>query len=895
MASDRPWFRRFRLGSKLTVILSIAALLPVATASTVAVRLVLNGLESGVRQQTDRTLRVGLNLMLSNVKEVFEGAGRLAENPRLADRLAGEPRAVSEFIARHEEEMPAGLLQVADARGRVVAWHGRSARFSALTLSDGADLIRSALAYERHVTLEAAGGELVLRAAAPVVDDAFVLRGAVVLTVPLDAEFADRLKAELAADVVFYAADAPMASSFVAPDGRRRIGFPAPETVVKLVARGGSAITEVHAYGRTWSVGYAQLLDLAGRQLGMFAVANDQEHLEQAKSQAWRSIGFGGAAALAIAFALAAFLTRALTRPLARLHEGARAVARGDLDTVIRRESGDEIGDLADALAAMTRAVRENQERLAARMREITTLHEIGRAVSSVLGLEDVLRRIVEQLTTVLGADKTALLFASEGGALQLGAHVNLGDSVALRQLCQLLYWWDGPLLIADISAVEDLSEAAGDTRMTGSLMAVPLEQKDDILGLMLVNRQALPFTDNDLRLVATFADHAATAIRNARLYEAVQRASEDLERKVEERTAELTAANQELERILSELGQAQAQLVLSERMAGLGFLVAGIAHEINSPAGAIQGSIDTLGDNVEQLVSRARDLASMPMTPAERSWFFRFVADLTPQLAQARVAAPAQLRRQARELAAHFAALGVVEPEGPCRVLVELGAAAEAEQLVPLAKLYGLGTLVGYLEQYAYLHRNILSIRTAIRRITRIVGALKGYSHLDQARAAPADVHEGIENTLVILDHELARGITVVRKYADLPTVPVYVDELNQVWTNLIHNAVQALRGTGEISIETSLEGEFVSVVVQDNGPGIARENVGRIFDPFFTTKPRGEGTGLGLGIVRQIVDKHGGTVEVTSQPGCTRFVVRLPVNGPPRRATEGGAVAVG
>src|SRR5213075_2965573 len=106
----------------------------------------------------------------------------------------------------------------------------------------------------------------------------------------------------------------------------------------------------------------------------------------------------------------------------------------------------------------------------------------------------------------------------------------------------------------------------------------------------------------------------------------------------------------------------------------------------------------------------------------------------------------------------------------------------------------------VGYLEEYAYLSRNSHSIRTAIRRVTRIVGALKGYSHLDQAEVAPADIHEGIENTLVILHAELKYGIHVVRKFGELPAVPVYVDELNQVWTNLIHNAAQALGGQGEI-----------------------------------------------------------------------------------------------
>jgi signal transduction histidine kinase len=133
-----------------------------------------------------------------------------------------------------------------------------------------------------------------------------------------------------------------------------------------------------------------------------------------------------------------------------------------------------------------------------------------------------------------------------------------------------------------------------------------------------------------------------------------------------------------------------------------------------------------------------------------------------------------------------------------------------------------------------------------------------------------------------VLLDHLLARGISVARRYGKLPKIPVYVDELNQVWTNLIHNAVQAIDGPGEIAIETEADEDGVVVRVIDDGPGIAPEVRPRIFEPFFTTKPRGEGSGLGLGIARRIVvDRHGGTIDVASRPGRTCVEVRLPRRG--------------
>ncbi|MBA3538342.1 MAG: hypothetical protein H0T79_01825 [Deltaproteobacteria bacterium] len=173
----------------------------------------------------------------------------------------------------------------------------------------------------------------------------------------------------------------------------------------------------------------------------------------------------------------------------------------------------------------------------------------------------------------------------------------------------------------------------------------------------------------------------------------------------------------------------------------------------------------------------------------------------------------------------------------------------------------------------------------------------MKSYSHLDQqATRSEADLHDGIDTTLVLLHYAL-RDIVVERHFGDLPPVPVYVDELNQVWTNLISNAQQALAGRGTIAIETSIEtaietahtgaGTWAVVRVIDDGPGVPPEALPRIFEPFFTTKPKGEGTGLGLGICRQIIDKHGGTLRCESVPGRTVFEVKLPIP-PPRQGSQ-------
>jgi signal transduction histidine kinase len=166
--------------------------------------------------------------------------------------------------------------------------------------------------------------------------------------------------------------------------------------------------------------------------------------------------------------------------------------------------------------------------------------------------------------------------------------------------------------------------------------------------------------------------------------------------------------------------------------------------------------------------------------------------------------------------------------------------------------------------------------------RIAGIVNALKVYTFLDQAPIQTVDVQAGLESTLAIGSGELGPGITVHRDYApDLPHIEAYGSELNQVWTNLLDNAIDALDGAGEITLRTRYDGSWVIVEVEDSGPGIPAENQPHLFDPFFTTKPPGKGTGLGLSICHHIVvEKHGGRIDVSSRPGKTRFEVRLPLH---------------
>ena len=248
----------------------------------------------------------------------------------------------------------------------------------------------------------------------------------------------------------------------------------------------------------------------------------------------------------------------------------------------------------------------------------------------------------------------------------------------------------------------------------------------------------------------------------------------------------------------------------------------------------------------------------------------------------------PAEVRRRARDLAGRLETEGVQEPQRIARRLVEAEAEPLVQRVIELRGEVDLDLVVGLLEDLAYLERSASSIQTAIAAVVRIVRALRSYAHADRESLSEVDITDGLETTLTILHNELRYGINVITKYARLPRVAVYVDDLNQVWTNLIHNAVQAMKGQGEIVIETFVDGDDVGVRITDNGPGVPPEVLPRIFEPFFSTKPRGEGTGLGMSIARKIVDKHGGQIVVESRPGCTAFTVTLPIAGPPEKQSE-------
>jgi signal transduction histidine kinase len=342
----------------------------------------------------------------------------------------------------------------------------------------------------------------------------------------------------------------------------------------------------------------------------------------------------------------------------------------------------------------------------------------------------------------------------------------------------------------------------------------------------------------------------------------------------------ELMRKNRELEEAYL---QQEIMLRQNEKLATLGKLSAGVAHELNNPASAAQRAVSQLQDSILNLEQAEFGLGQLDLSTAH-------LKALEPhtQLVYQRVKEPIVLDALTRsdreyEIETWFEENGIGEAWEFAPTLVSIG--YTPEELTDLAKNFSGEKFQATVSLLCNLYttRNLMNeIEQGMGRITEIVKALKSYTYLDQAPILSIDIHEGLENTLVILRSKIGEGILLHRDYAkDLPRINVFGSEVNQVWTHIIDNAIDAMDGQGEIFIRTYQENSWVVVEIKDTGAGIPQEIQHKIFDPFFTTKPPGEGAGLGLYISHNIiVQKHKGKLTVESKPGETCFTVMLPVN---------------
>jgi signal transduction histidine kinase len=321
------------------------------------------------------------------------------------------------------------------------------------------------------------------------------------------------------------------------------------------------------------------------------------------------------------------------------------------------------------------------------------------------------------------------------------------------------------------------------------------------------------------------------------------------------------------------------------DRLASMGKLSAGLAHELNNPASAAKRAAVQLREVLKKIRDASHELGSRELTPAQKSEIEKLEASfvqhgavpLDPLLQSDREGQIDSLLRSHGQndlwqLAANLAQRNI-SPDALESLFSIVDADTARAALIRIAASVEIASLLDQIE-------------SGTSRISDLVGAIKEYTYMDQSPVQNVDVVKSLETTLTILNHKLKRGVVVQRRYEPVPLlVNSFGSELNQVWTNIIDNAIGAMGGKGELRLRTLRDNDCVVVEIADNGPGIPPDIEPHIFEPFFTTKRVGEGTGLGLDTALRIVKKHRGNIHVTSKPGDTRFQVWLPLaHGPTR-----------
>ena len=372
--------------------------------------------------------------------------------------------------------------------------------------------------------------------------------------------------------------------------------------------------------------------------------------------------------------------------------------------------------------------------------------------------------------------------------------------------------------------------------------------------------------------------------------YDELQTSEEEIKQNLEElQTAqeELLKQKDEIERAYKELKSTQKQLIQSEKMASLGQLVANIAHEINTPLGAIRSS----SDSIESIVLETLPKLPLFIKQLDEKTLHIFSEFVEKSSTKKTILSTREKRRAKYRLIEQLEELQRIENipveyiEEYADLIADMNMEEEEELILSLLQLSTSDEVKKEIFQTAYKLSTIVksnqTIKEATKRAAKTVFALKNFARQDYTEEkSVVNINETLETTLTLYQNQIKQGIELKQNLEEIPEFLGYPDQLMQVWTNLIHNAIQAMKGKGKMNITTQKQTKSVVVSIQDTGMGISREIQDRIFDAFFTTKSAGEGSGLGLDITKKIIDKHEGKIWFESQEGVgTTFFVEIPI----------------
>ncbi|MFZ4727594.1 MAG: ATP-binding protein, partial [Pseudanabaena sp.] len=382
------------------------------------------------------------------------------------------------------------------------------------------------------------------------------------------------------------------------------------------------------------------------------------------------------------------------------------------------------------------------------------------------------------------------------------------------------------------------------------------------------------------LRMLGTHTDISDRKAAEALLQKQAKQLEEytqTLEQRVEERTQELSQA-------LSNLKSTQAGLIQSEKMAALGQITASVAHEINTPLGVIRAAtgniIEASNDSLQQLPQLMQSLTSQQQA--------EFITLVNVAIQKPQSLSTKEERQLRRQLQSELDTQGIADANGLANQLSQMQLGSDLHLYQSILQAPNCYDILQVAYKLVLQHQSIRSIQQEVDRAAKIVFALKTYSHQNQSEKNLIQISDGIEIALTLYQSRLKQGIEVIRKYKPVPDLFCDPDALTQVWVNLIDNAIYAIGKVGTLEIAIAPQAGQVVVEITNSGAAIPDEIISRLFEPFFTTKPRGEGSGLGLDIVRQIVQKHDGEIQVSSQSDRTTFSLYFPLPIDPKDRKE-------